>query len=74
MLESLAASGAFDALEPNRARAFAAVEAMLSAAQRAHETAQQGQNELFGGMASHDKLPLPQCEAMAAGGSPAARI
>ena len=29
VLESLAASGAFDALEPNRARAFAAVEAML---------------------------------------------
>ncbi len=32
VLESLAAAGAFDKLEPNRARVFAAVEAMLSAA------------------------------------------
>ena len=63
VLESLAASGAFEALEPNRARAFAAVETILSAANRAHETAAQGQNELFGGMASHDKLPLPNAEA-----------
>ena len=47
---------------------------MLSAANRAHETAAQGQNELFGGMASHDKLPLPNAEAVAAGGSSAARI
>jgi DNA polymerase-3 subunit alpha len=63
VLESLAASGAFDSLEPNRARAFAAVETVLSAAQRAHETAQAGQNELFGGIGSHDKLPLPNVES-----------
>lgn len=62
VLESLAASGAFDAVEPNRARAFAAVETILSAAQHAHDTAQQGQNELFGGVAAHDHLPFPAVE------------
>jgi DNA polymerase III subunit alpha len=62
VLESLAAAGAFDALEPNRARASAAVESMLSAAQHTHETALQGQNELFGGVASHNQLPLPAAE------------
>src|SRR6187431_2030134 len=36
VLESLAAAGAFDKLEPNRARVFGAVEAMLSAATRSH--------------------------------------
>src|SRR5436305_1367310 len=34
VLESLAAAGAFDALEPDRARAFAAVDAMMAEAQR----------------------------------------
>ena len=45
----MAAAGAFDGLEPDRARAFAAVDAMLAAAQRSHEAAAVGQNELFGG-------------------------
>ncbi|WP_375456357.1 DNA polymerase III subunit alpha, partial [uncultured Methylobacterium sp.] len=36
-LESLAAAGAFDALEPDRARAFAAVEPMMKLAQGAAE-------------------------------------
>ena len=39
MLESLAAAGAFDALDGNRARVFAAVDAMLAAAQREHDDA-----------------------------------
>ncbi len=34
VLESLAAAGAFDALEPNRARVFAGVDAILAACQR----------------------------------------
>src|SRR6202035_6076130 len=42
VLESLAASGAFDALEQNRARAFAAVDVMLAAAPRAHDNATLG--------------------------------
>ncbi len=62
MLESLAAAGAFDTLEPNRARAFAAVDAMLAAAQRAHEAAAFGQNELFGGGTSRPQLPAPSAE------------
>ena len=37
VLESLAAAGAFDALEANRARVFAAVDFMLSSAQRTHD-------------------------------------
>ena len=39
VLESLVAAGAFDATEPNRARVFAAVDAILGTAQRAHEDA-----------------------------------
>ncbi|MCQ3942301.1 MAG: DNA polymerase III subunit alpha [Alphaproteobacteria bacterium] len=62
VLESLAAAGAFDALEPNRACAFAAVETVLSAAQRAHETATLGQNELFGGPGGAEPLRLPSVE------------
>ncbi|MGE3150159.1 MAG: DNA polymerase III subunit alpha, partial [Pseudorhodoplanes sp.] len=63
VLESLAAAGAFDALEPSRARAFAAVEAMLGAAQRTHEAASLGQNELFGaGGSVRETLVVPAVE------------
>src|SRR5207237_771746 len=37
VLESLAAAGAFEALEGNRARVFAAVDGLLAVAQREHE-------------------------------------
>jgi DNA polymerase-3 subunit alpha len=49
VLESLAAAGAFDSFEANRARVFAAVDTILGRAQHAHETAAVGQSELFGG-------------------------
>jgi DNA polymerase-3 subunit alpha len=62
VLESLAAAGAFDALEPNRARAHGAVEAMLAAAQRAHEAATIGQDELFGGPEHREELRIPAHE------------
>ncbi len=62
VLESLAASGAFEALEANRARAFAAVDVMLASAQRAHDNATVGQNELFGGPATREPLALPTVE------------
>jgi DNA polymerase-3 subunit alpha len=62
VLESLAAAGAFDALEPNRARAFAAVDAMLATAQRAHDDAASGQSELFGGPARRQPLSVPAIE------------
>ncbi len=62
VLESLAAAGAFDALEPDRARAFAGVDAVLAAAQRAHDSAARGQSELFGGAAASPPLALPAVE------------
>ncbi|NVO16477.1 MAG: DNA polymerase III subunit alpha [Rhodoplanes sp.] len=59
VLESLAAAGAFDCIEPDRARAFAAVEAVLSTAQRTHEAVASGQNELFGGASAPEPLRIP---------------
>ncbi len=47
MLESLVAAGAFDALEPDRARVFAGVEALLALAHRRHEERAAGQAALF---------------------------
>jgi DNA polymerase-3 subunit alpha len=63
VLESLAASGAFDALEGNRARVFVAVDTMLAAAQRTHDDVEIGQSELFGGPTARAALPLPAIEA-----------
>ena len=62
VLESLAASGAFDALEGNRARAYAGVDAILATAQRQHEAAEIGQNDMFGGPSMREKIPLPAAE------------
>jgi DNA polymerase-3 subunit alpha len=56
MLESLAAAGAFDCLEPKRARAFGAVDALLAHAQRTGADALSGQSELFG--AGSVRVPL----------------
>ncbi|TAM17336.1 MAG: DNA polymerase III subunit alpha, partial [Candidimonas sp.] len=47
MLESLAAAGAFDALEEDRARVFAGVEAMLAVAHRRQDERLAGQTGLF---------------------------
>jgi DNA polymerase-3 subunit alpha len=62
VLESLTAAGAFDAFEKNRARVFAAVDAVLGRAQRAHDTAAVGQSELFGGGGQREAITLPQVE------------
>ncbi len=62
VLESLAAAGAFDALEADRARVFAAVDFMLSSAQRTHEAQTTGQSELFGGATARPQLGLPSVE------------
>jgi DNA polymerase-3 subunit alpha len=67
VLESLAASGAFDALEPNRARASAGVDAMLSTAQRTHEAATIGQNDMFGGSAHRETIAIPAVEPWLSG-------
>jgi DNA polymerase III subunit alpha len=63
VLESLAAAGAFDGMEPNRARVFAAVDRLLASAQRTHDDAALGQSELFGGPAAREPLALPVLEA-----------
>jgi DNA polymerase III subunit alpha len=62
VLESLAAAGAFDALEGNRARVFTAVDAMLASAQRTYDDVVVGQSELFGGGAAHAPLAVGQIE------------
>lgn len=58
-LEALAAAGAFDALEPHRARVHAGAEALLRAAQRAAEERATGQCGLFGHGGEAAALPLP---------------
>jgi len=63
VLESLAAAGAFDVLEPDRARAHAAVDTMLSTAQRTHEAVSVGQNDMFGGPASREAIAIPAVES-----------
>jgi DNA polymerase-3 subunit alpha len=62
VLESLAAAGAFDQFEENRARVLAGVDQMLGRAQRAHDAASVGQNELFGGTAAREPIALPAIE------------
>ncbi len=63
VLESLAAAGAFDAFESNRARVFAVIDALLATAQRTHENAARGQSELFAGPAAPEPVVLPALEA-----------
>ena len=54
--EQLAAAGAFDALEPNRARVFAAAETLMRHAHQAAEARHSQQESLFG---EGNKLPQP---------------
>ena len=62
VLESLMAAGAFDSIEPNRARAFAAADTLLATAQRTHDDAVLGQSELFGGSAAVAPIVVPALE------------
>lgn len=62
VLESLAAAGAFDTLDPNRGRVFAGADAILAACQRSHEASTSGQNDMFGGMADAPSIVLPAIE------------
>jgi DNA polymerase III subunit alpha len=60
-LETLAAAGAFDTIEPNRPGVFACAETMLAVAARLHESRTSGQGGLFGGEAhAGDAIRLPQ--------------
>ncbi len=58
-LESLAAAGCFDCLEPNRARAFAALESVVAHAQRVEADKISGQNDIFGFGPVKTKLQIP---------------
>ncbi len=59
-IESLAGSGAFDALTPNRAGVFAVAETMLAVATRAEEGRTSGQGGLFGeGQAAVVAIQMP---------------
>ena len=60
-IENLTRAGAFDALEPNRARLFAAAEAILRRAQATAEEKESGQIALFGASSgsSRETLRLP---------------
>jgi DNA polymerase-3 subunit alpha len=62
VLESLAAAGAFDCIEKNRARAFAAVDAILATAARTQDDMARGQSELFAGAAAHSSIAVPALE------------
>jgi DNA polymerase-3 subunit alpha len=62
VLESLAAAGAFDCIEGNRARAFAAVDAILATAQRTQDDMARGQSELFAGATAHSCIAVPALE------------
>jgi DNA polymerase-3 subunit alpha len=59
VLESLAAAGCFDELEPERSRALAAVEPMLALANRKQGERLAGQSVLFGEVDSDTSLSLP---------------
>ena len=58
-LEQLARAGAFDALEPNRARALAAAPALAAIAASAAEDRAGGQGGLFGDCEPAARAPLP---------------
>jgi DNA polymerase III subunit alpha len=60
-IESLAAAGAFDELESNRARVYAGAETILAFANRQEEEKLAGQSQLFGGE-NLDAIILPTTE------------
>ena len=65
VLESLAAAGAFDELESDRARAFAAVEPILATANRMEDERERGQSALFGAGGAEPFI-TPKAQAWAA--------
>ncbi|MDQ0512353.1 DNA polymerase III subunit alpha [Ancylobacter amanitiformis] len=58
-MESLVNAGAFDVLEKNRARAAAAIDNILGHAAKRGADEAVGQNDMFGGPAQANDLPLP---------------
>jgi DNA polymerase-3 subunit alpha len=70
VVESLAAAGAFDDLEPNRAAVFAGVDLILAHAQREHDAHASGAPQFSFGVMSHGIIRLPNVEPW----SPAERL
>ncbi len=62
-MESLARAGAFDKLEPNRARALASVDVLIATSSSAADDRAANQNSLFGDDKSQTRAPLPQRQA-----------
>ncbi len=63
-LEGLAGAGAFDGLDPNRARVLANADMLLAVADEAERTRNSGQHGLFGGEDhAAQALRLNECEA-----------
>jgi DNA polymerase III subunit alpha len=65
-IEALIAAGALDALEPERARAMAAIDGMLALSNRTREAALGGQSELFGGSGVQEAFRIPPVEPWSA--------
>lgn len=63
VLESLAAAGAFDELDPDRARVFAGIESILGMAARAGDERRAGQSALFGAADVQSAFRLPLAHA-----------
>ena len=62
IIETLAAAGAFDTLDPHRARVHGGADSILAACQRANEAATSGQNDMFGGAVDAPTVMLPQID------------
>ncbi|WP_067333594.1 DNA polymerase III subunit alpha [Stappia indica] len=62
-LESLVNAGAFDELEPNRARLVAGLDRIIGVAQRTDEEKTSGQNDMFGGGEEGEEVHLPDAQA-----------
>ncbi len=60
VLESLAAAGAFDELESDRAKVFGGIETLMAVANRLHFDREGGQGAMFGGADEASVLHLPQ--------------
>ncbi|MBA5776518.1 DNA polymerase III subunit alpha [Stappia sp. F7233] len=61
-LENLAAAGAFDDLERNRARLIEGLDRIVAVAQRTEEDAFSGQGNMFGGAEDIEPFNLPDCQ------------
>jgi DNA polymerase-3 subunit alpha len=57
-LESLISAGAMDEIEPDRARAFASIEAIMAEANRTKDEASAGQSDIFGGLGKPEPLRI----------------